>query len=382
MLRPGSPSAGTPMAEQVLATSTTIPRDTSSPWSPLDCRVTVTGDGGHGASLCESGGSSSEGATSASASADDTGDASTDATGVTDADAGDDEVKGRRCVARLEAVPNLVWPCAPAHGQTLLRYGPVLKIEDDGQQAGDGNPTPGPGPGDDAMPAEPPIPLIPGSSDRGRTTRYRCAFVTQGCDEARVGLGDHVPRWRENVELKYIVRDESFPTASAAALVAAAAAKAISMWQGIGPRFTQVRRDEPASFEIKYKHSPKYKNSDSTYARAFFPQACPSNLLVYRRALDNADFLANILAHEFGHILGLRHGFVEASCLSVQFGNRGTQSVMNYYDKPSKHLVGEWDLEDLRMFYAYRKEKIDELPIIDVEPQLYTFNRDGTITEH
>ncbi|KAK1254575.1 hypothetical protein MKX08_008570, partial [Trichoderma sp. CBMAI-0020] len=202
--------------------------------------------------------------------------------------------------------------------------------------------------------------------------------------EARVGSKDKgfAARWKKGSVLKYIIRTETFQNSRQAALVAREAKKAISMWQNTGVRFERVGRDEKATFAIKF--CPQSDNCRrDVYARAFFPSDSPDELSVYELALkrSNVCFLANILAHEFGHILGLRHEFaVETSFL---WGKENAQSVMNYFRNLSQLQVGPQDREELASFYECDERRHSQLPIIEIEPPLYQFpKRNRSLRRH
>ncbi|KAH8128036.1 hypothetical protein LI328DRAFT_164427 [Trichoderma asperelloides] len=197
-----------------------------------------------------------------------------------------------------------------------------------------------------------------GSTDKAQA-KYICTTQKAGCYELCIGEDDQIPRWRYGSEICYIICTESFETSGAAALVAAAMKDAISMWGQIhGVKFKEVGRDNPATFRIKFKKS---HNDAGIYATSFLPTTLASSLFVYQKALENAGYLANILAHELGHILGLRHEFAlkkEQYCPSVRFGSKNPQSIMNYHDKLSKLQVGEQDREEVAAFYEYDRRVI------------------------
>jgi hypothetical protein len=194
-----------------------------------------------------------------------------------------------------------------------------------------------------------------------------------------IGKDDRILRWRKGSTILYNIYTESFQTPGAVALVGEAMEEAISMWGGnIGVDFRRVRRDEAATFQIAYQKFP-LDNDPNTYAESFFPREWASSLFVYQKGLENAAYLANILAHELGHVLGLRHEFApeeEEDC-SVRFGNKNDQSVMNYFDHASKHIVGQQDLDELAAFYAYDQAYYREWLVVDITPRLYVFSDCG-----
>ncbi|PTB37865.1 hypothetical protein M441DRAFT_175227, partial [Trichoderma asperellum CBS 433.97] len=190
--------------------------------------------------------------------------------------------------------------------------------------------------------------------------------------EVRVGWKGHATRWKKNSVLRYNICTHTFPSLRWAKLVAHAAAEAISMWQNIGARFEEVGRDEKATFAIKYCFEPDNCRRD-VYASAFFPKTSPGELFVYEVALEpsHVGFLTNILAHEFGHILGLRHEFaVETSFL---WGEANDRSIMNYFSDLNQLQVGEQDRENLATYYECEAGQCERLSITDIEPRVFRF---------
>ncbi|KAK4066160.1 uncharacterized protein Triagg1_8228 [Trichoderma aggressivum f. europaeum] len=203
-------------------------------------------------------------------------------------------------------------------------------------------------------------------------TKYRCVTQTHGCAEVRIGWDGEIPRWRRGSELSYVVCVESFP-APLSSLVEDSMKAAIGMWNNVGVSFKQVARNDPATFAVIYENRHR-----QAYACSFFPNEPSRELLVYPSSLREPDYLANILAHEVGHILGLRHEFAhkrEKGCPSVLFGSENPDSIMNYFDHPEQPQVREQDLEELERFYAYDKVKYGKLSILDVNPKVWFFGK-------
>ncbi|KAL6816451.1 hypothetical protein J3E69DRAFT_94770 [Trichoderma sp. SZMC 28015] len=158
-----------------------------------------------------------------------------------------------------------------------------------------------------------------------------CATQARACAEVPIGFGDQTPRWRRGSELSYVICKESFLTEDIAMLVEVAMRTAISMWKDIGVLFRPVDRHDEATFAVVYEDL-----SEGAYAASSFPRASGGKLILSEPSLSNTDYLVNILAHEVGHILGLRHGFVaydegELSISDID-PNTGTSSLPSNSD--------------------------------------------------
>ncbi|KAL6891878.1 hypothetical protein GGI43DRAFT_387124 [Trichoderma evansii] len=152
------------------------------------------------------------------------------------------------------------------------------------------------------------------------------------------------------------------------------------MWGKTEVTFKLVSRADPAAFQIKFKKIPD-DNNPNIFAESFFPgDNLGSTLFIYQSALDNASYLHNILAHELGHIMDLRHEFAierEEKFPSVRFGRKNNLSIMNYFNHASEFHVSDEDRKDLAALYAYGETHYQELPIVDITPQLYRFREDS-----
>ncbi|PNP48113.1 hypothetical protein TGAMA5MH_00770 [Trichoderma gamsii] len=201
--------------------------------------------------------------------------------------------------------------------------------------------------------------------------RSKCRTQMRSCVALCVGHDYQIPRWHKGSELLYNICEESFDTPGTAALVAVAMTEAISMWGDIQVSFRLVSRSDPAAFQIKFKEANS--SHPDLYAKSFLPGECNGRLVVYQNALDESACLASILAHEVGHILGLRHEFAlerERQWPSVRFGRKNHLSIMNYFDHPRELHVSKQDRDELAAFYAYDGAHYRGLPVIDVRPDL------------
>ena len=190
---------------------------------------------------------------------------------------------------------------------------------------------------------------------------YSC--VTQGRDNksplwAQIGFCDHVPRWQRGLVLNYVICAETFLTPDDAVFATNQLTKAIAMWKDVGVTFKQVSRNAPATFRVVYRDLPD-NGQRNVLASAFFPNnGLPESrtLSIYALAFakDHVNHQANFLAHEIGHILGLRHEFsleTETPWWSAMYMGRSPNSVMKYYSDSSMWHVQQQDLDELQAFY-------------------------------
>ncbi|KAF5006802.1 hypothetical protein FDECE_6857 [Fusarium decemcellulare] len=187
-------------------------------------------------------------------------------------------------------------------------------------------------------------------------TKPRHRHISDGSSNlsrVRVGHNNHIVRWQRDTILKFSVDLDSFPYDNDGLYVLECFEKAI-MTYPVVVHFKYVTFDEPATFVICYRPTPD-DGDCQTYAEAFLPSFAPENrkLEVYALALKYRHCMVNILAHEIGHILGLRHEFHDIGHPSVQIGLEDRNSVMNYRSSNDLELmeVSQQDVDGLRRLY-------------------------------
>jgi predicted Zn-dependent protease len=128
--------------------------------------------------------------------------------------------------------------------------------------------------------------------------------------------------------------------------------KALLFWKDAVPvRF--VERNDAWDFEVVVKEQDDCNINGCTLAMAFFPDQGRHQLFIYPKSFEQSEEeQIETLAHEFGHIFGLRHFFAkldEAQWASEIFGGHQPFSIMNYGEKS---VMTEQDRSDLKNLYA------------------------------
>lgn len=356
-----------------------IMRDTSQPWA-LGYRQknnsgNDVGKENNVKDLDEANRSSSAEGKSVSTHTTDPSDASTVATSITtDLDAFDRNADRSNSKANEAAIAHrLPLPSClldgPTDSEATLRYDRELMIDDEERDKAE-NASSG---------AISSVAASSGATRAGATntaaahTKRTCLTQPHGCAEVRVGFGGEIPRWRKGSVLSYVVCGENVPLGLP---IEEAMRVAVNKWQNIGVTFKQVGRNDPATFVVTYQ-----SGNPPVYARAFLPNETLRELTVYEHTLQAAEYLAGILSHELGHILGLRHEFAHRrdegrDHRSVLVGRENPQSVMNYFDDPKDFQVQERDLEELRRFYEDDRVEYEGLAIRDIDPEVRPFGKD------
>lgn len=206
--------------------------------------------------------------------------------------------------------------------------------------------------------------------------------VGNGDDSIVIGLGTEVPRWdvvkQKPRQLKYFVQVSKFPSPRRAQDAGEAFQKAADLWNAMDLGISIVAASDAASAHFDLTYWDPDDPSDTTLAMSFFPNEKNQTVWVYASALQprNFDDLPSILAHEIGHILGLRHEFAitgdAAKDLSAegegarQFMEPNYNSVMSYNFPPT---IQDTDKRGIKAFYKLKNgAKVGGLPVTDYIP--------------
>jgi hypothetical protein len=185
-----------------------------------------------------------------------------------------------------------------------------------------------------------------------------------------------IPLWSAGVTLRWRFAPRSmalFADPDAAqAYLRSLLGHALLLWGAWLPvRFTEVV--DRWDFEIALSAQANCTPNGCTLARAFFPDAGRHDLLIYPTMFEQPfQEQVETLAHEVGHVFGLRHFFAnitEQRWASEIFGKHEPFSIMNY---GPKSVMTDNDREDLQRLYtgAWSGEIIDinGTPIQLVQP--------------
>jgi Matrixin len=185
-----------------------------------------------------------------------------------------------------------------------------------------------------------------------------------------------IPLWERGTTLRW-----RFNEASMMAFVNPDAAKsffrdliraALALWGDAVPvRFSEV--SDAWDFEIVFESAPKCNPNGCVLASAFFPDTGQHDISVYPTLLDQSqDERVETLAHEFGHVFGLRHFFAKVSeqAFPVEiFGTHNKRSIMNYGKQSQMTAKDRSDLKSLyAMVWSGRLTEINGTPIRLVRP--------------
>lgn len=232
------------------------------------------------------------------------------------------------------------------------------------------------------------------SSDNRKETENRIYFLKSGirCDTDHRGSATpgglspaeivldasegFIPLWAKDTILRWRFRDSSFELfenkAAAKSAVEKLLGRAIIAWGDAAP-IKFAKRDDAWDFEIVMRSVDDCDLGGCVLASAFFPDAGRHQLMLYPKMFEQPEEeQIETLAHEIGHIFGLRHFFAlvsEQAWPAEVFGTHSKFSIMNY--GVDSKLTPE-DRSDLKHLYQLawtgQLSQINGTPIKLVRP--------------
>ncbi len=167
--------------------------------------------------------------------------------------------------------------------------------------------------------------------------------------------GGFIPVWQRNSTLRWRFQERSLvryrdPDAVKRA-IRTLLHQAIAAW---GPAVPVSFKEDPDvwDFEIAIRSQDQCSVAGCTLANAFFPDQGQHELVLYPKMFQqDAQEQLETMAHEIGHIFGLRHFFAlqrDTLWPAEVYGEHNAVSIMNY--GPNSRLT-DTDRTDLTRFY-------------------------------
>jgi Matrixin len=164
-----------------------------------------------------------------------------------------------------------------------------------------------------------------------------------------------IPLWAENQMLRWRFNEASLAVfqrpESVKARIRELLGAAIAAWgEAVPIRFSE--NSDNSDFEIVMEQFENCTPQGCTLAQAFFPDAGRHQLFIFPTMFKQIEKeQVDTIAHEIGHVFGLRHFFapeLETRWPSVLFGERTPFSIMNYGNNSE---LTEPDRRDLQLLY-------------------------------
>ncbi|MTH95132.1 reprolysin-like metallopeptidase [Roseibium sp. RKSG952] len=164
-----------------------------------------------------------------------------------------------------------------------------------------------------------------------------------------------IPLWAEGVTLHWRFQERSLlafeDPDGARAAIAALMARGLALWGDAVPvRFAE--NNELWDFEVVVRDQDRCSPNGCVLGSAFFPGGGQHQLVLYPKLFEQSEQeQVETLAHEFGHVFGLRHFFAnisETRWASETFGEQCRFTIMNY---GPESVLTENDRRDLRALY-------------------------------
>ncbi|WP_129421136.1 reprolysin-like metallopeptidase [Rhizobium leguminosarum] len=164
-----------------------------------------------------------------------------------------------------------------------------------------------------------------------------------------------IPLWDSNVTLNWRFQDASLqqfvdPEAVKAYLRTLLGETLLAWKTAVPIKFSET--SAPWDFEIVVRAQDNCSAFGCTLARAFFPDAGQHELVLFPKMFEQVrNEQIETLAHELGHVFGLRHFFAKVSetgSASEIFGTHEPLSIMNYGEESKLTTT---DMDDLTRLY-------------------------------
>jgi hypothetical protein len=185
-----------------------------------------------------------------------------------------------------------------------------------------------------------------------------------------------IPLWQKGVTLRWRFQEHSLlhfaDIVATKAAIRSLISEALLLWGDAVPVKFAERRDV-WDFEVVVKAADNCDINGCVLASAFFPDQGRHELFIYPKTFgEPRKEQIETLAHELGHVFGLRHFFAqieEKRWPSVVFGNHQPFSIMNY---GAKSVMTAADRADLKKLYqktwAGELTEINSTPVKLVRP--------------
>ena len=164
-----------------------------------------------------------------------------------------------------------------------------------------------------------------------------------------------IPLWAPNTTLRWRFQEQTFAAftnvAAAQSEIRSLLGDAVLLWGDAVP-IAFSERDDAWDFEMVLRNADDCDGGGCVLASAFFPDGGRHELVIYPKMFTQTrQEQIETLAHEVGHIFGLRHFFAQISedaWPSEIFGNHRPFSIMNY---GSNSVLTPDDRSDLKRLY-------------------------------
>lgn len=186
----------------------------------------------------------------------------------------------------------------------------------------------------------------------------------------------YIPLWAKGTTLRWRFQESSlavFANPDAAKSVTRKLlGEALLAWGDAVPvKFAE--REDNWDFEIAVRESDDCDINGCTLASAFFPDSGQHELLIYPKMFTQpVNEQVDTLAHELGHVFGLRHFFAllsEKAWPAQVFGTHKPFSIMNYGAQSEMTSDDRTDLKELyRLAWSGELTNINKTPIRLMQP--------------